>query len=38
VIAFLRLLLDIVLACLAPRAVLVAENLLLRQQLIVARR
>jgi len=34
--AILRLLLDVVLALVAPRAVLVTENLLLRQQLIVA--
>jgi hypothetical protein len=34
----LRLLLDIVLAFVAPRATLVAENLLLRQQLIVLHR
>ena len=36
--AILRLLFDVVLALVAPRAVLVTENLLLRQQLIVARR
>jgi len=35
---FLRLLLDLVLAAAAPRAALVAENILLRQQLIVAQR
>jgi putative transposase len=38
VVALFRLLLDIILAFLAPRAALVAENLLLRQQLIVVRR
>src|SRR5260370_28026272 len=36
--AILRLFLDVVLALVAPRAVLVAENILLRQQLIVVRR
>jgi hypothetical protein len=38
VIALLRLLCDLVLAFVAPRAALVAENLILRQQLIVIRR
>jgi putative transposase len=38
VIALLRFLFDIVLAVVAPRAALVAENLILRQQLIVVRR
>jgi hypothetical protein len=38
VIALLRFLFDIVLAFVAPRAALVAENLILRQQLIVVRR
>lgn len=38
VVPFLRLLFDLVLAFVAPRAALVAENLLLRQQLIVLRR
>jgi len=38
VIALVRLLFDIVLAFVAPRATLVAENLILRQQLIVVRR
>jgi len=38
VIALLRFLVDIVLAFVVPRATLVAENLLLRQQLIVVRR
>ena len=37
-IALLRFLFDIVLAVVAPRAALVAENLILRQQLIVIRR
>jgi hypothetical protein len=38
VIALLRFLFDLVLAFVAPRAALIAENLLLRQQLIVVRR
>ena len=38
VVPFLRLLFDLVLAFFAPRAALVGENLLLRQQLIVVRR
>jgi len=38
VIALLSFLFDIVLAVVAPRAALVAENLILRQQLIVVRR
>jgi hypothetical protein len=38
VIGLLRLLFDLVLAFVAPRAALVAENLILRQQLIVVRR
>jgi hypothetical protein len=38
VIALLRSLFDIVLAFVAPRAALVAENLILRQQLIIVRR
>ena len=37
-IALLRFWFDIVLAFVAPRAALVAENLILRQQLIVIRR
>ena len=37
-IALLRFWFDIVLAFVAPRAALVAENLILRQQLIVVRR
>ena len=37
-VPFLRLLFDLVLAFVAPREALVAENLLLRQQLIVLRR
>ena len=37
VIALLRFLFDLVLAFVAPRAALIAENLLLRQQLIVVR-
>ena len=37
-IAIVRFLFDVVLALVAPRAVLVTENVLLRQQLIVARR
>jgi hypothetical protein len=38
VIGLFRLLFDLVLAFVAPRAALVAENLILRQQLIVVRR
>ena len=38
VVPFLRLLFDLVLTFVAPRAALAAENLLLRQQLIVVRR
>jgi len=38
VIGLLRIWFDIVLAFVAPRAALVAENLILRQQLIVVRR
>jgi hypothetical protein len=38
VIGLLRLLFDLVLTFVAPRAALVAENLILRQQLIVVRR
>jgi hypothetical protein len=38
VIALLRFLFDIVLAVVAPRPALDAENLILRQQLIVVRR
>src|ERR1017187_3789957 len=38
VIALLRFLFDLFLAFVAPRAALIAENLLLRQQLIVVRR
>jgi predicted aminopeptidase len=38
VLALLRFLFEIVLAFVAPRAALVAENMILRQQLIVVRR
>ena len=38
VIGLLRLVFDLVLAFVAPRAALIAENLILRQQLIVVRR